>query len=226
MRPTISVLGEMDLISATKFGSYSSVLISVTLPVRKRSKMRPSFRLINRPNLLAGPGGKAVAVGVGVGAGVGVSVGSGVSVTVAVAVAVAAVVEVASGLSGSVAVASGVEPADGVPVGVPALGVRVGVGVGPGARAPQAAETDMAPTAASVRRNARRLSRGLLFVMRNFQLIPSPWSLGRMTMGTPLGFHFVNQPASSGVRRMQPLEAGYVPSASRSSYTFWPSTSL
>jgi len=75
MRPTRRVVGEMDLISVTKFGSYSSVLTSATFPVRSKSKIRGSLRVMNRPSLDGGPGGNKVAVGVGVAVGDGVAVG-------------------------------------------------------------------------------------------------------------------------------------------------------
>ena len=136
-RATTSVFGETCLISLTKFGSYSSVFTTATLPVRNRSKMRGSLRETNRPSLDAGPGGNGVAGGVGVAVGSGEAVGvdgadsgrclgwrrasAGVDVDARLAVAV----------GGGVAVS----------VGPRARGVRVGVGVGGGVRAGQPAST-------------------------------------------------------------------------------------
>ncbi len=166
MRPTTSVFGEVALSSATKFGSYSSVLTRVTLPVFSRSTIRGSLRVTKSPSLVGGPGGNTVAVGVGVAAGVAVSVGGGVFEAVAVAVAAPVAVGAASGLIGSVGSSVGDAPAVGVPVAAPVgdaaaipRGVRVGVGVGPGARAPQPAAAAIAPRPARVCRKARRLRR-------------------------------------------------------------------
>ena len=115
-------VGRHFLISTTKFGSYSSVLTTATLPVAKGQKLR--MVVADDQAQLAGWAqweGRRRGWGVGVGTGVSVD---GTCATLAVSVATET-----AWLYAGVAVA--VLVALAVSVGV-ALGVRVGVGVGVG----------------------------------------------------------------------------------------------